>query len=523
MLSYISAAAVLSLAFAVDVPSCGEGKDACPKEYPCCSAEGTCGNGYVCLGGCDPRFSHEPGSCVAMPVYEKGEFSFDGTDGIAPYSKYLGNATKNPFSYLGNITNSDDDKLRIQMYEGTGGSTVSSSHFLWYGKTTIKMKTSGGGGVISDFILLSSVKDEVDYEMVGYDLNEVQSNYYWQGQLDYKNMLPAKVSSNTEENYHEYTIDWQEDKIEWIIDGNTVRTLNKEDTKNSTTGDYAFPQTPCRIQFGLWPAGDSSAQGTREWAGGPIQWDQGQAAQDGFFYVDVESLSVEPYDPPSGVNKTGSKSYIYTSKKGLESDIAITDDDYILLATDGTGDNLGGPYHKGSSSSASSSKASSTKASSSKASSTKASSTKASSSKTSSSKASSSSASSSAQSSSASSSAPKSSSAGSSEASSGKSSSASSAGASSTPSSSASAGGAVTTSGSGAASATGGAGAGASGSASASGSPSGSGSGSASSTGSSSGPSASPSSASSNKPPSQNNGVALAIPAIAAVVPAFLL
>lgn len=371
----ISLAALMALVYADDIPSCGAGQDACPEEYPCCSTEGTCGNGYVCLGGCDARYSHTPGSCVAMPIYENGNHTFNGTDGLAPYAKYLGDAEKNPFSYFGNVSSADDNALRVEMFEGTGASTVSSSYYLWYGKMSVGLKTSGTGGVVSDIILLSNVKDEIDYEFVGYDMDNAQANYYWQGHEDYRNMKECPVGSNTQEDYHEYTIDWQEDKIEWSIDGQVHRTLKKEDTKNETTGDYSFPQTPARIQFGLWPGGDASAQGTSEWAGGPINWDGGQAANGGAFYMDVKYINIEKYDPPSGTNTSGSKSYVYTDSKAMSKHVALTDDDFVLGATDGTGDDLDGPYGHSSSSSSSSSSSATSSSSAASSSSTGASST----------------------------------------------------------------------------------------------------------------------------------------------------
>lgn len=61
------------------------------------------------------------------------------------------------------------------------GTVVSSTHYIWYGKISATMKTSRGAGVVSAFILFSGVKDEIDFEWVGVNLNNVQSNYYFQG------------------------------------------------------------------------------------------------------------------------------------------------------------------------------------------------------------------------------------------------------------------------------------------------------------------------------------------------------
>ena len=89
------------------------------------------------------------------------------------------------------------------------------------------LKTSHDGGVVTAFILFSDVQDEIDYEFVGYNLTNPQSNYYSQGILNYNNSRNSSVN-NTFEYYHNYEMDWTEDKIEWYIDGEKVRTLNKK-------------------------------------------------------------------------------------------------------------------------------------------------------------------------------------------------------------------------------------------------------------------------------------------------------
>jgi beta-glucanase (GH16 family) len=63
----------------------------------------------------------------------------------------------------------------------TVGTVMASSHYVWYGKISATMKTSRGAGVVSAFILLSDVKDEIDYEFVGVELETAQTNYYFQG------------------------------------------------------------------------------------------------------------------------------------------------------------------------------------------------------------------------------------------------------------------------------------------------------------------------------------------------------
>lgn len=67
------------------------------------------------------------------------------------------------------------------MAPNTVGTLLANNHYMWYGKVSAKLKSSRGKGVVTAFILLSDVKDEIDYEFVGSDLGNAQTNYYFQG------------------------------------------------------------------------------------------------------------------------------------------------------------------------------------------------------------------------------------------------------------------------------------------------------------------------------------------------------
>ena len=146
------------------------------------------------------------------------------------------------------------------------------------------------------------------------------------------------TTSNTVQNEHTYTIDWQPDHISWAIDGKVGRTVYKKDTYNDTDNKYHFPQTPSRVQLSLWPAGlPSNGQGTIDWSGGLINWDS-PYMQNGYYYAVVKEVTVDCYDPPSSVQKSGSQAYYYTSTEGLESDVAIGNNNTILDSFLATGD-----------------------------------------------------------------------------------------------------------------------------------------------------------------------------------------
>ncbi|GMF00048.1 unnamed protein product [Ambrosiozyma monospora] len=146
-----------------------------------------------------------------------------------------------------------------------------------------------------------------------------------------------------------------------------MKVLNKNDTYNSTSGQYAYPQTPSRIQISIWPGGDSAnAPGTIAWAGGAIDWDASDFSDPGYLYAMLDSVEVDCYDPPSGTEKNGTKSYQYKNdQKDWTSDtVMITDEDTIIGDLNGSGLDKNLDEKSSSSSSSKSSKTDSSKTSS---------------------------------------------------------------------------------------------------------------------------------------------------------------
>ncbi|KIY63631.1 glycoside hydrolase family 16 protein [Cylindrobasidium torrendii FP15055 ss-10] len=113
--------------------------------------------------------------------------------------------------------------------------------------------------------------DELDVEILGSDPYHWQTNMY----------APPKAGAEPEygvwstiedvrnvENVHRYFIDFDEDRIQWGVDGTIMRTLTKESTKRG--GKYTYPSHEMRLQIALWDG--SGAPGTSKWAGGPVDW-----------------------------------------------------------------------------------------------------------------------------------------------------------------------------------------------------------------------------------------------------------
>lgn len=99
-------------------------------------------------------------------------------------------------------------------------------------------------------------------------------------------MIEADVSS-TQNEFHTYALNWTAESLTWIIDGKPMRTLNYADAN----GGKNFPQTPCNVRLGNWPGGDSENEGTRQWAGGEVDYTKAP------FKMTVASIKVINYSP----------------------------------------------------------------------------------------------------------------------------------------------------------------------------------------------------------------------------------
>ncbi|SCU97150.1 LADA_0H04764g1_1 [Lachancea dasiensis] len=322
-----------------DVVYCNSTAGACPDDMPCCSQYGVCGSGSYCLGGCDPRYSYNLTACMPMPICKDSQTIFNNySSKMKSQYSYLGDAEANAWIYDGHVLDDTDDEALILAMPKDSSTLMSSTRYMWYGKVSARMKSSHRAGVVTAFILFSSVQDEVDYEFIGSNLTNVQTNYYFEGGLNWTHSTNVSTT-NTFDNYHDYEVDWHEDHISWIVDGEVARTLYKNTTYNATSGDYDFPQTPSRVQFSLWPGGaNTSSYWTKVWAGGEIDWNASDIQDPGYYYARLQSVNITCYDPPAGTTKNGSNAYKYVNRKNFTlSGVEFTDDTTVMGSLADTG------------------------------------------------------------------------------------------------------------------------------------------------------------------------------------------
>lgn len=102
------------------------------------------------------------------------------TSRIVDVGKYLGDPSTADWVAQG-IPLTYNDNVILTMPPNSVGTVLASTVYMWYGNVKARMKTSKDAGVVTAFILLSDVKDEIDYEWVGTELDIAQTNFYFQG------------------------------------------------------------------------------------------------------------------------------------------------------------------------------------------------------------------------------------------------------------------------------------------------------------------------------------------------------
>ncbi|KAG0346689.1 hypothetical protein BG004_001083 [Podila humilis] len=179
------------------------------------------------------------------------------------------------------------------------GATISSTRWMLYGTVTARIKSgSPGGGVVSSFIFRNAATgDEIDYEWVGKQPNEVQSNYYSNippatdpKDIDYSHSRRVDLGVDLSKEYQTYTIEWLPDRLTWSINGKITRTLLRSEVNGTQ-----YPSSPSQIQFSVWDGGLGDPA-TTDWAGGPTRYEDNQPPYE--MYIDsVQVKCFTPVDP----------------------------------------------------------------------------------------------------------------------------------------------------------------------------------------------------------------------------------
>ncbi|KAG5954293.1 hypothetical protein E4U32_005244 [Claviceps aff. humidiphila group G2b] len=190
--------------------------------------------------------------------------------------------------------------------------TIATGKYIFFGKVEVEVQAAPGAGIITSTVLQSDDLDEIDWEWVGSDNKQVQTNYFTKGDTTtYDRGAFHSVDSPTT-SFHTYTVEWTSKAVTWMINGKTVRTLSSDAVKGK------FPQSPMQIKLGTWCAGGkNSPEGTRIWAGGFTDFSKAP------FNAFYKSISIVDYAGKDSPAKGGVKEYVYGDRSGSWESIKV--------------------------------------------------------------------------------------------------------------------------------------------------------------------------------------------------------
>ncbi|KAH3975045.1 hypothetical protein HBI56_068890 [Parastagonospora nodorum] len=210
-------------------------------------------------------------------------------------------SSSDSFTAQGNPTYGKDG-VSFTVAKSGDSPQLTSKWYIMYGKVEVVAKAAPGAGIVSSVVLQSDTLDEIDWEWLGADADEVQTNYFGKGQTTTYNRGAFHADVGSQSGFKKYTIEWTPSQIVWSIEGQPVRTLEPANANNQ------YPQSPMQVKMGVWSGGDSAnSPGTIEWSRGPTDYSKGP------FSMVVRSVMVQDYS-------TGTQ-YVYGDQSGSSGSI----------------------------------------------------------------------------------------------------------------------------------------------------------------------------------------------------------
>ncbi len=138
-----------------------------------------------------------------------------------------------------------------------------------YGTYEVRMKAATGSGLNSAFFSYigpvdKKPHDEIDFEVLGKNTNEVQLNQYVAGKGGNEKLVP--VAGGADKSFNDYSFIWEKDRLRYFVNGELVHEV---------TDRSKIPSNAQKIFLSLW-----GSDRLQNWMGP-------------FSYLEPSSMSVE--------------------------------------------------------------------------------------------------------------------------------------------------------------------------------------------------------------------------------------
>ncbi|GIZ46716.1 hypothetical protein CKM354_000983000 [Cercospora kikuchii] len=205
-----------------------------------------------------------------------------------------------------------------------------TNFFILFGKVDVEMRIASGVGMISSAVLMSDDFDEIDFEFSGNNFGNPawtagvgQNNYFGKGLTGNYDRGSYFEVSRPQDTFHTYSFEWRKAFLNWELDGKVIRQF-RYDQSSGDQGNYQYPQTPAKLQLGIWAGGDPSMdEGTKSWAGGETDVNGGP------YTMYVRKVTIHNYNPAHAYNWTDQSGkwqsiQISQDKKAPVSNVTVT-------------------------------------------------------------------------------------------------------------------------------------------------------------------------------------------------------
>lgn len=200
--------------------------------------------------------SHSANSCLPNPICVSQNVTFhpeayNNASYFRPILQYNGDASLAPFTLDAGSLGKGPEGVLAQMTIDRQAKLSSTRYFL-YGDVEVKLRHNATTGVVATFILMSDIRDEIDWEFTTSDPKNAQSNYFSLGVPKLGNGQDVGPQGLNVGQWNTFGLNWQPDRLQWKINGQVVRTL-----KQSEAGSD-YPRSPSRVQLSVWAGGNST-------------------------------------------------------------------------------------------------------------------------------------------------------------------------------------------------------------------------------------------------------------------------
>jgi beta-glucanase (GH16 family) len=131
-----------------------------------------------------------------MPICQNAIYTFPDLSSLVNADKYDGNSTAHAWTIDAGAPLDNNGELALVLTETNNGTRLSSTKYVHYGKITATVKSGRWAGVVTAFITMSNVKDEIDWEWPGANTTAVQSNFFFEGHVDCTSIISLNFAAS---------------------------------------------------------------------------------------------------------------------------------------------------------------------------------------------------------------------------------------------------------------------------------------------------------------------------------------